>query len=224
MCVEDSFAIEMGNSETEKIVTPGQLIELVMSKVALATSASCLTQRSFHFVRRFLIGNFGLKRSQIFPEAKLAPLIPRKSRAQFLRQLCLEAGTQSPPILVREPGLNLLAAGAWIAACFTLWHGATGATTSLSRLLFLILSLVLAGLFAFIVNGNFLTEFPPSIPSVGELSRWIRAHTSTLGGVPANVWTRDEVARRVREIVIEFLDCEKNYREDARFVQDLGMS
>jgi hypothetical protein len=56
MSVDDSFAIELENSEAGKIVTPGQLIDLVMSKVALATSASCLTQRSFHSVRRFLIG------------------------------------------------------------------------------------------------------------------------------------------------------------------------
>jgi hypothetical protein len=38
------------------------------------------------------------------------------------------------------------------------------------------------------------------------------------------VLLREQVAARVREIVIDTLCCEKSYREDARFVEDRGLS
>jgi hypothetical protein len=41
----------------------------------------------------------------------------------------------------------------------------------------------------------------------------------------AIAWTRDQVAALVKKLVIENLDLrEKDYREDAQFVRDLGMS
>jgi acyl carrier protein len=36
-------------------------------------------------------------------------------------------------------------------------------------------------------------------------------------------WSRQQVAEKIHEIVIEVLACEKQYREDAEFVKDLGM-
>jgi len=39
----------------------------------------------------------------------------------------------------------------------------------------------------------------------------------------AKGWRREDVARRVREIVIEQLDCAERYREDARFIGELGI-
>jgi hypothetical protein len=38
-----------------------------------------------------------------------------------------------------------------------------------------------------------------------------------------NAWTREQVALRVREIVVEHLGCEAQYHEDALFVEDLGL-
>ena len=35
--------------------------------------------------------------------------------------------------------------------------------------------------------------------------------------------TREQVAGRVREVVIEQLDCARAYRENASFIQDLDM-
>jgi acyl carrier protein len=48
------------------------------------------------------------------------------------------------------------------------------------------------------------------------------AHKPDLAGLVRGRWTREQVAARVREIVIEQLDCASSYREDASFVQDLG--
>ena len=65
-------------------------------------------------------------------------------------------------------------------------------------------------------------EFPPLVATVGDLARWIMAHKPDLAGLVRGRWTREQVAARVREIVIEQLDCASSYREDASFVQDLG--
>lgn len=48
MKVEDAFGIGIADSEAEKIVTPAQLIALVLSKVDRTPQPACLTQRAFH--------------------------------------------------------------------------------------------------------------------------------------------------------------------------------
>jgi hypothetical protein len=50
------------------------------------------------------------------------------------------------------------------------------------------------------------------------------AHKSNLATPVAGRWTREQVAARVREIVIGQLGCESRYREDASFINDLGLS
>jgi methylmalonyl-CoA mutase N-terminal domain/subunit len=67
------------------------------------------------------------------------------------------------------------------------------------------------------------SEFPPQVATVGDLARWIVAHKTDLAGSTPGKWTREQVAARVREVVIEQLDCAETYREDASFIQDLDM-
>lgn len=67
------------------------------------------------------------------------------------------------------------------------------------------------------------TEFPKELSSAGGLALWIRRHKAALANKSQKAWTRDQIAARVREIDIDTLACEKNYREDARFVEDLGL-
>jgi hypothetical protein len=47
MAVEDAFDITIADKEAEKIVTPRDLIELVMAKVRKSDMAVCLTQWRF---------------------------------------------------------------------------------------------------------------------------------------------------------------------------------
>ncbi|MFN7137725.1 MAG: hypothetical protein ACK4UN_00120 [Limisphaerales bacterium] len=67
------------------------------------------------------------------------------------------------------------------------------------------------------------TEFPKDMRTVGEFSRWLIGRNPKLVDDQRSVWTREQIAARVREIVVDILGCEKDYREDARFIQDLGM-
>jgi hypothetical protein len=68
------------------------------------------------------------------------------------------------------------------------------------------------------------TEFPNDLGTVADLARWVMIHKAGLATQQTTGWTRDQVAPRVREIVVNILGCESIYREDARFVEDLGLS
>lgn len=67
------------------------------------------------------------------------------------------------------------------------------------------------------------SEFRASVRTVGAFAEWITAHKSDFALPSCRAWTRDQVRARVKEIVIEHLGCEEQYREDALFVEDLGL-
>ena len=66
-------------------------------------------------------------------------------------------------------------------------------------------------------------ELDSSVATVGGFSRWLVARGPSFIAVEPGKWTREQIAARVREIVIEQLGCVKTYREDARFIEDLGV-
>ena len=76
MAVEEAFHIELNDSEAEKPHTPRQLIDLVLRKAAHANSDICLTQRSFHLLRRILIQSCSFHRNQIRREPPLRVYYP----------------------------------------------------------------------------------------------------------------------------------------------------
>lgn len=67
------------------------------------------------------------------------------------------------------------------------------------------------------------TAFRQSMRTVRDHVRWLVANDPQLLGSPPGQYSRELVAEKVREIVIDILCC-NNYREDARFVQDLGLN
>jgi acyl carrier protein len=223
MEVEDAFDICFEDAEAGKIMTPRHLIEVVQAKVATVEPSACLSQRAFNFLRRYLIEHGALPRRRVTPKAKLSGLIPRGQRKSFLRRLAADIGAGSPPPgLVRPASLKwsltalCLAVGAYVGFTF----GADGENA-------LVILLFVAGGSAFLglaATKPFRTEFPIGLASVGDLAVWVRRHKADLANRSQKAWTRDQIASRVREIVIAKLRCEQNYREDASFIEDLGLS
>lgn len=85
MKVEDAFGITIDDGEAGKIATPGQLIDLVLSKVGRTVDEACLTQRAFHRVRAALMRRMGVSRNQIRPDilgGKLVSAINETRRCQ----------------------------------------------------------------------------------------------------------------------------------------------
>ena len=227
MEIEDVFDIQLEDAEAEKMRTPGDLIESVLSKVSRADVTVCLTQRAFNLLRKALLRALPLKRRQIAPAVPLGDLVAKNARDHLIARLATELNTGPLPELVRPPWLERLLGGLALTtglgvllALFILapsWSGG---------LMFFVsaLAAVLVGFLAWIVTSAFCTEFPPLAATVGDLARWVMVHKPDLARPSPGRWTREQIAARVREIIIEKLDCADTYREDALLVKDLGLS
>jgi hypothetical protein len=227
MEVEEAFDISIEDSEAERSSTPGELIDVVMSKVAHADAAGCLTQRAFNRLRAALLSHLPLKRRDIAPSVRMAELVPRTDREPLLERLAAELGTPPMPPMVRPQWLVALLVGCCLALgggiavfCFQggLWQhrGALFATA--------LFTAAGMGFLARAATRGCRFDFNPQVATVGDLSRWIVGHKTELAGSTPGKWTREEVAARVREITVEHLGCADAYREDASFVKDLGLN
>src|ERR1041384_3448580 len=112
MAVEEAFDIRIDDAEAEKVVTPRMLIDCVLSKVAVATSAACLTQRAFNLFRKALLRSGGLKRSDIAPGTPLSILIPKAQRGAAMEKFAADMGIKDRPGLIRPNWLTAALFGA----------------------------------------------------------------------------------------------------------------
>ncbi len=227
MEVEEVFEISIEDAVAEQMETPGDLIDAVMVKVAQASATGCLTQRAFNLLRKSLLRHLPLKRRDIAPSVSMARLAAKSDRPSLLERLAADLGTGPLPGLVRPSWLVALltmlsltgGAGAAIAAVLR-WPGAEwgalfflGATTA-----------AVTAFAAWAASARWAKEFPTAMATVGDVARWVMAHKPDLATPHKAGWTREQVAARVREIVVEQLNCASVYREDASFVKDLGLS
>jgi len=222
MAVEEAFDVRIEDSEAEKILTPRQLIDLVSSKVAVATTTTCLTHRAFNLLRKSLLTHSGLKRKDLVPSATFSVLIPKPQRHSLIEETMGDLRIKKTPLLIRPGWLTALLFGVSVA---------TGLVTAIlvrpteAWIAFAIIAgvSILVGYIGVKVTTNQRTEFPQEVRTVGDLSRWIMSHKPDLSVATSPAWTRDQIAARVREIVTEILSCDSKYAEDSRFVQDLGL-
>ena len=223
MKVEEAFDISIADEEAEKVLTPKALIELVEFKVATVELSVCLTHRAFNLLRHYMFEQRGLPRSRITPKTKMDGLVPRSARKNFLQELAAHIGADAkPPKLVRPAKLICLLAAACLATGAYL-----GVRFGASVENGIVIALFTAVGCAF--PANFLTKplylsFPKEAATAGELARWIRRHKPGLANCSQRAWTRAEIANTVRGIVVDVLNCSDQYEEDARFIQDLGLS
>lgn len=221
MKVEEAFDIQIEDSEAAKLLIPRQLIDLVEAKVANVETTVCLTHRAFNLLRRQLVQSQGMLRDQITPSTNLNNLLPASCRKSFIGSLAGAIATDAPK-LVRPLWTRVIIATVALAAAayvtFTLNNSfdvrcVLGAAAA-------VLTLVVT----VPVTKPFRTNFPKHLATAGDLARWIRSHKPDLADKSQKAWTREQIAARVREIVIEVLACERHYSEDGRFVEDLGLS
>jgi hypothetical protein len=220
MAVEDAFDIQIEDSEAEKILTPRQLIDLVMAKVPIVSADVCLTHRAFNLLRTFLLGKCGLARSSVTPRAQLGELLPAKRRPAVFGHLAAELVIPAPA-LVRADWLKgvLITAGLLSGVVAFACAGPNGLTW-----LPALLAMALTGYLGAVATRGLQTEFPKELRTVADLARWIVRHKRDLVAPGTPAWTREQVAGRVRQIVIDALRCEAAYREDARFIEELELN
>jgi hypothetical protein len=220
MEVEEAFGIQIEDPEAEAVLTPGQLIDLVVSKLSITSSDECLTQRAFHLVRKFFISKWQTPRASIRPTVSLKTLVPRPKRREFAGALVIEVGV--PALRMEFPrSISNLILGSSFACAVAVFAASTGPVTVRC-----LLGFTAAGVIAFFVvraSNNLKTEFPSGVSTVGDLSRWVMMRKPGLSVPQTSTWAREQVVSGVRDIVVRALDSGDKYREDARFIQDLGL-
>lgn len=224
MSVEEAFYIVIADDEAEKVLTPGHLIDLVQAKVANVETEFCLSHRAFLLLRRFLMQHEGLSRRDIVPTRRLGELLPKERRAAFLQEFRDSIGTNLAPAMVAPAWL-------WWAVIGGTLTGAAATLALITHQLDFSSAVVFTFIVAFLLFALglklcrvYASEFPSGLSTVGGLALWIRSHKPDLASKSQRAWTREQIAARIREIVVTHLGCEKKYREDARFIQDLGLS
>jgi acyl carrier protein len=232
--VEDAFSITIEDDEAGKIATPGQLIDLVLSKVGRTVDEACLTKLAFHRVRAALMRRMGVSRNKIRPDILLGSLFPRSTRREDVRQISGEIGLRKEiefvrPAWVTGPIMAGIFVGGFFTAIFVYCHPVTSHNLFLNIVL-VPLPIVAAGLFvtifgwvAVVATNSTRIEFQSSVATIGDLSRWIVVNAPDVVKAQPGQWSREQVSEIVREIVIDILGCNKEYREDAHFIKDLGM-
>jgi acyl carrier protein len=223
MAVEEAFDLRIEDAEAAKILTPRQLIDLVQSKVAGATTSVCLTQRAFNLLRKSLLRHGGWKRSEITPATKLSGLINRNRRKVMLEEVATELGIKQPPELILPNWLNVTVLGGslLVGAVVAL---ATRSIFGLNAVwIFILVAMFTAGA-TLRLTKPLCKEFPANLQTIGDLARWVMTHKADLATATIPAWTRDQISTRVREIIVDVLGCKPDFSEDANFVKDLGLS
>ena len=224
MAIEEAFDIQIEDSEAEYLFTPRDVINLVALKTSGSQAPDCLTQRAFNRLRSGLIRHGGQMRAGIKPKAKIGELISRDNRRQVIRQILDEIGVVTSPRFVRPGWLigliffGSLAIGISIVFLFLGWDIPIN-----SPIIIVPFIAVVSAWLALWLTTGMRYELDSSVATVGDLSRWIVARGSSFIAFESSQWTREQITARVREIVIDQLACKDTYREDARFVQDLGL-
>lgn len=222
MEIEEAFDIQIEDKEAEQILTPRQLIELVMSKVERTASGTCLTQRSFNLLRRALLQTGPLKRADVSPSTKLDNVLPTGNRRRVLEQITQKLGISMSPRLVRSEELK--AALIAVTVISSIAASSYLMKWSIPFMVSFISTAIITGYLGYTATKGLRNHFPKELNTVGAFARWVAGRKPDLAdGLPI-AWTREQIALRVREIVTHILACEAMYREDAHFIKDLGMS
>jgi acyl carrier protein len=220
MAFEERFGIQISDAEAEHCFTPANVIDLILGKLCAAESSVCLTQHSFHNLRRVLVRQLHIPRQSIRLDTDLRSFFPMEQHARAWTTLKTGTEVWTWPELQRPAWLTWSLFGFGMALFSTcVYFGVNprgiGEFTA---------AYICAGpaTIIFIVTAGRLTRpFKQFIPArYATLRQLIRA-TAT---VSSGSWARNDVAEAVKAIVIEQLGLEESrYREDARFIQDLGV-
>lgn len=224
MAIEEAFDIQIEDSEAEYLFTPRDVINLVALKTSRLQATGCLTQRAFNRLRAGFIRHGGQKRVAVKPKAKIADLISRDNRCQIIRQILDDVGVVANPRFVR-PGwlIGLICFGSLTVGVSTVFLFGHQGIRVANPIVTVPLIAVVSAWLALRLTKGMRYELDSSVATVGDLSQWLVARRPSFIAVEPGKWTREQIAVRVREVVVEQLGCVKTYREDARFVEDLGV-
>jgi hypothetical protein len=99
LATEEAFQIAIPDSDAEKLLTPGDVVDYVLARVGSAPDAACLEQRAFYRLRRASMRLFQAERSAINPGTRWEAVLPARDTRHNWRLLHQATGTPQWPRL-----------------------------------------------------------------------------------------------------------------------------
>jgi hypothetical protein len=188
--VEEAFGITLPDSEASRIVTIGDMYQLILSRLRQNRSTRCLTARAFHRFRQALVSEADLPRSSVHPDTQLDRVVPTSRRRRLWPRLARRLGLKLPKL--RRPvwlmagltvavllwiGLGNLAMRVWHFPSARWFYGITAATIALAVVATRPLATSLRGcnsvgdIAKFLVHNNF-GALAAEVTTVNEKEAW----------------------------------------------------
>lgn len=221
MRVEERFGVEIEDAEAGPVTTPGMLIDLVFSKLPATEVDRCCSQRAFYLLRRALGEQYGTARKEIRPETGIRAWFAGEDSHNRWFRLQEQVGAKSWPGLELRPRDQELLKMAHLSVFFLSFTIFMAWLRNADAIL-----LALMGGFAAVWISSKLAEawtagFRRYPPARIKILRDLVPFVETSGQI---TWTRARAAAIISGIVIDQLGLEaQEYREEARFVEDLGL-
>ena len=217
MAFEEKFAITISDEDAEKMVTPRDVIDYVYAHVQHSDAKTCLTQRAFYQVRRALLQELGLKRGAVRPATPLGSIVPLNDRRNAWARLKQTVAIERWPELYRSRETVFAIIATSIAT------GAIVYAANPPFALGLAASAALASSFLLARATQHLRLHFSELATVGQLAELLVAQGAAgLRPQEQNGWSREQVRQIVRAIIIDHLNVEPTFSDDAGFVDDLG--
>lgn len=208
---EDAFGINIPDEVAAELTTPRRVTFYIWSQVKLVNQTLCLSQQAFYVLRREFVPLLGIRRAQFHPAARLSDLVPIELRTRIWTDVKTRIGAPTLPDLVRPRWLFLtLSMLTLLTAVLGFVGGGLGVSLAVAGAV---------GLGSGLLTRPFKREFQAEYASAGDLANYLATHKPQ---VFRKEWTKEEVAKTVRQIVIEETGT-TDFTEDSRFVQDLHM-
>lgn len=208
MAVEEEFGVTLTDGECAYCETPGQLIQIVASKLDFSRRRVCPSLRGFHLVRAALIETLGIHRSKVKLDTVLRSLADPSQDQKIANRLRSILEARTGPSLGRPRSIKVILGFAALATFASSVFYLPAFVAVILGLTMLIGGLRVTKPFSrYFPRGARVRDLVPQVKTSGWIAR-----------------DRRDVATRIREIVIDQLGIRPDqYREDAHFVRDLGM-
>ncbi len=213
IAMEEAFDISISDEEAESITTPEEAIALILKKVPVGNDDLCLNQRAFNQIRKILVSEFSVSRTEINTQSDISKLVEAERHKRLWVRLKEVTNIKSWPELSRPAWIIYIA---WLVFLVSTVYAGIEIGFGLGLLIGL-------GLFTLIM---FITKpLKKVVPSYySKMERLVRFMVSANPNVfkSNNNWSNAQIKEQMKDIVMEVLGIDE-YDEKWKFVDDFGI-
>ena len=98
MDVEDRFGTSFPDAELERMQTVGDLLKFIMARIRSQNSDACPSAAMFYPIRKILVDQFNVDRSNVRPSTRLESLVDANARHKFWQTIDSSLATRLPKL------------------------------------------------------------------------------------------------------------------------------